>query len=86
MPKFIDYSGRKIGRVNVISQSFIKKPGCTYWNCKCDCGLNFSCYNHSFRRGEKFECKECVIERRRGIDLSGRKFGRWTVLSRTLDS
>jgi len=86
MPKFIDYAGRKIGRVNVLELIEIRSGG-TYWKCKCDCGKNFTCWSANFRnRGDKFECKECVFERKRGIDLIGRKFGRWTVLKRQFDN
>ncbi len=85
MPAFIDYSGKKIGRVNVLSLNCMRIGG-TQWNCQCDCSENFICWNASFRRGERFECKKCMNERKRGIDLTGRKYGRWTVLKRTLDT
>ncbi len=85
MPAFIDYSGKKIGRVSVISLNCMRSGG-TQWNCRCACSEEFICWNASFRRGEKFECKKCMNERKRGVDLTGRKYGRWTVLNRTLDS
>jgi len=84
MPAFIDYSNKKIGRVKVLSLKE-KKLGGTIWYCKCDCGKDFSCWNANFRRGNKFECKECIWERKRGPDLTGKIYGRWTVLGRTLD-
>jgi hypothetical protein len=93
MPAFKDYTAKKIGRVYVISQAWSsgdksktgKLKGMAGWNCKCDCGNEFTCWSVSFKRGDTFECKECWYERRRGIDLIGRKFGRWTVLSREID-
>lgn len=36
MPKFIDLTGRKIGRLSVASRSD-RRPR-AWWNCKCDCG------------------------------------------------
>lgn len=85
MPKRIDYDGKKIGRVLVLS--LVKRGnGGSIWNCKCDCGNLFECWNANFKRGEKFECTNCILERRRGPDLTGRKYGRWTVLKRTMDS
>lgn len=36
MPKFIDLTGQKIGRLTVINRSE-KRPR-AWWNCKCDCG------------------------------------------------
>lgn len=85
MPAKIDYTNKKIGRVQVLS--LVKRGGGgSVWKCHCDCGRDFECWNANFKRGEKFECTECILERRRGPDLTGRKFGRWTVLNRTLDS
>ncbi len=81
MPKLIDWTGKKIGRVTVVSL-VIRGNGGSKWNCKCQCGHEFICWAVSFKRGKKFECKECWYERRRGIDLTGRKYGRWTVLNR----
>lgn len=85
MPAFKDYSGKKVGRVNVISLHSMQSGG-TKWNCQCDCTEKFICWNASFKRGSRFECKKCTNERKRGIDLTGRKYGRWTVLNRTLDA
>lgn len=86
MSLFIDYSGKKIGRVKVISYAGkTSQKSSSRWNCICDCGANFITASGRFSRGEKFECKDCVNERRRGVDLTGRQFGRWTVLGRTVD-
>jgi hypothetical protein len=94
MPKFIDYTNKKIGRVLVVNQAWAagdktnegKPKGASGWNCKCDCGAQFLCWSISFKRGDRFECKECRYERRRGIDLTGRKFGRLTVICREIDN
>lgn len=83
MPAFIDYTNRKIGRVKILS-IYEKRNGGNRWTCLCDCGNKFISWNANFRRGNKFECKKCIIERRRGIDLTGRSFGRWTVLERRI--
>ena len=85
MPTFIDFTGKKIGRVKVL-HLIEKRSGGTYWHCQCDCKHVFNCWSANFRRGDKFECKLCILERRRGIDLTGRKYGRWTVISREIDS
>lgn len=84
MPKFVDWSGKKVGRVKVIN---IHDQKCnTYrYNCICDCGNGFIAYSRYFSQGAKFECKKCVFERKRGPDLTGRKYGRWTVLKRSVD-
>lgn len=36
MPRFIDLSGQKFGRLTVVSRA-VKGPR-AWWNCKCDCG------------------------------------------------
>lgn len=85
MPNPIDYADKKIGRVFVTSLNY-RGEGKSKWNCRCDCGNKFISNACQFKKGEKFECKKCVFERKRGIDLTGRKYGRWTVLKRCLDS
>lgn len=93
MPAFKDYSGKKIGRVNVLSLAWSsgditsegKIKGQSGWNCKCDCGTQFICWSISFKRGSKFECKNCWNERKRGVDITGKRYGRWTVISRVID-
>ena len=83
MPTFIDFTGKKIGRVFIIQN--IERGFQSRWLCRCDCGTEFKSLKSSFKRGETFECKMCRLERKRGVDLTGRKFGRWTVISRGLD-
>ena len=79
MPKAIDWTTRRIGRVNIMSLHS-RGNGASKWNCVCDCGNNFIALAVSFKNGKKFECKKCVFKRRRTEDLTGRQFGRWTVL------
>lgn len=78
MPARVDFSGKRIGRVVVLERD-TSKPKSTFWKAICDCGTHFSCYSRSFKRGDRFECKKCMLERKRGIDLTGRIYGRWTV-------
>ena len=86
MPKKIEWEGKRVGRVTIID---LAKPrsetsGGSKWNCLCDCGKKFTSWAISFKRGDTFECQNCRMERKRGIDLTGRKFGRWTVLHRVI--
>lgn len=84
MPAFIDYKGKKIGRVTILEFAE-RRSGNARWKCQCDCGFKFISWMMNFKKGEKFECNPCRLERKRGIDLTGRKFGRWTVISRELN-
>lgn len=83
MPKFIDFSGKRIGRVQIISLHSL--DGRSKWYAKCDCSRDFICTSYSFCRGETFECEFCRQQSKRGEDLTDRKFGRWTVLKMTVD-
>lgn len=84
MPAYIDYTGKKIGRATIIES--VEKSPCSRWKCVCQCGETFICLARSFKRGETFECDKCRFERKRGIDLTGRKFGRWTVKERRINA
>jgi hypothetical protein len=79
MPARVDLTGRRIGRVVILARD-TSKPLCMFWAAMCDCGNHFSCYSASLKRGDRFECKKCMFERRRVTDLTGRKYGRWTVI------
>lgn len=83
MPKFIDYTNKQIGRVKVLEN--VERGMNSRWICLCDCGETFICLKQSFKRGETFECEKCRMERKRGIDLTDRKFGRWNVIERQKD-
>lgn len=83
MPAFIDFTGRRIGRVNILENT--ERGFNSRWKCLCDCGREFECLHRSFKRGDMFECEDCRFERRRGIDLTGRKYGRWTVIHRDVN-
>jgi len=79
MAKFQDLTGQKFGTVNVISQANdkISENGCRtiMWNCVCDCGNHFVTSSSSLKNLKT--CRKCM-----GEDLTGKKFGRLTVLRR----
>lgn len=55
MGSFEDLTGRKFGRLTVIS--FAKRErNRTYWNCKCECGKELLAYSHQLKRGDKRSC------------------------------
>lgn len=80
MPQFIDFTNKKIGRVLVKKYLGIKNTA-SNWLCICDCLQEFESESRNFKRGHLFECKKCRIARRT-VDLTGKIFSRWTVLSR----
>ncbi|MBR0536440.1 MAG: hypothetical protein IIX14_08695 [Clostridia bacterium] len=90
MGTYIDLSGKKFGKWLVISRdSNIDKKN-IYWVCQCECGCIRSVAGTSLRKGTSVSCgceknKETAkrtIERVE--DMTGSKFGKWTVLKRDL--
>lgn len=66
MPKFLDISGNRYGRLVAISPQGKKSNGRTVWKCKCDCG-NISYVDVSLlRNGHTQSCgcykQECLVK------------------------
>lgn len=68
----IDLVGRRFGRWTVVANAGAKK-----WFCICDCGTRRHVRGLSLRNGESRSCG-C---RRKVIDLTRQKFGRWLVIA-----
>lgn len=62
-----------------------KNPS-SYWKCKCKCGKIISVKSNRLTtdnpREKATSCKECAFKNKR-IDLTGQRFGKWTVLENT---
>lgn len=86
MPKLIDLIGQKFGRLTVIERDYSKKNG-TYWLCQCECGNQKIVESRNLRRGLTKSCG-CLQKERSSevslIDLTGRIFGKLTVLKRDI--
>ena len=74
-----DLTGQKFGRLLVINFDSKAKDGRLKWSCLCDCGKEFIAYGASLRSTDKKSCG-CLEEERR--NLCGKKYGRWTVISK----
>ena len=85
MPVVIDHTNKKIGRV-LVMELISRGGGGSRWRCKCDCGNDFICWASRFKNGAKFECNKCYHERQKGPDITGKEYGRWTVLRMARDS
>lgn len=85
MPKLIDETGNKYGRLLVLGPE--KKYGRTYWRCKCDCGNEIVVIGSSLRNGNTKSCGCYQRERakesneNRVEDIIGKKFNFLTVES-----
>lgn len=78
-----DLTGRRFGRLTVLRRAE-NRGSRTCWECRCDCGNTCVVCSHELKAGT---CKSCGCLRRTNlpgvIDLTGRKFGRLTVLYAT---
>lgn len=77
MGKFINLSGNRYGFLTAI-----KYEGKSKWLCRCDCGEEKIIDGVSLRKGLTRSCGKCNLMRAQGPknDLTGRRFGRLTVL------
>lgn len=80
MGKLIDLTGKRFGKLTVIELSHIK--GQSLWKCICDCGNQKLVRSRSLISGKTKSCG--CLRRDAGhqklIDLSGKRFGRLTVI------
>ena len=80
-------AGARFGRLIVIEQ--VEKPADStatsrYWRCRCDCGEEKIVSGNMLAQGKTKSCG-CLAQEElttRGIDLTGQRFGRLTVLQR----
>jgi hypothetical protein len=74
VPKLINLTGRRFGRLVVTAYARDQR-----WSCVCDCGAHTVVHGQALRRGLTKGCG-CGMGWRR-IDLTGERFGRWTVIA-----
>lgn len=92
MPKLVDISGNRYGRLVVINraQDYISPSGTkrVQWNCKCDCGSIVTISARHLRSGASKSCgclRSETTSSRSLKDLTGKRFGRLSVIKRTSD-
>lgn len=78
----IDMTGRVFGEWTVLRESPNSKKNAR-WVCQCSCGAEHSVPGNSLRNGTTGQCRACWVKKNSGPkeDLTGRVFGKWTVLS-----
>lgn len=77
MSKFIDLTGQRFGSLTVVKRVGNSDRGQLRWLCCCDCGHEKVVRGDHLREGKNISCG-C----RKGVDLTGRRFGRLVVLKR----
>lgn len=81
-----DLKGKKFGRLTAIEllpRSKDAKYRYRYWRCSCECGGEKKVVSSSLQLGHTKSCGCLAIEKKAGINLTGKKFNRLTVLKRT---
>ena len=87
MSKRYDLVGKQFCRLTVISKGDVVKQKTT-WHCKCECGNDFIATTSSLNAGLNKSCgclhKDSArkLANARFIDLTGKRFGRLTVMER----
>lgn len=78
---YIDLTGKRFGKLSVIKRegSTDGKRKFPLWLCKCDCGNTCLRTASHLKSDYTNTCGACPDEKE---DLSGRKYGRWTVIKR----
>lgn len=77
MPPLKDLTGQKFGRWLVIGHADGSLSGAARWLCRCECGVERSVLYSNLRKGISKGCG-C---RKQHEDLTGRRFGRLTVIA-----
>lgn len=95
--KAIDLIGQIFGKLTVIERKESLK-GQPYWLCHCECGTDKEIIGSNLRSGQSKSCGCGVADGIRKsfeqgrittnifIDITGKKFSRWTVLSRVTNA
>ena len=80
--KFIDLTGKKIGKLTVLNQEedYIQTSGRhrSRWKCICECGNECIVDGDALRTGNTKSCG-CLKHRKLAKDLTGQRFGKLVV-------
>jgi predicted SprT family Zn-dependent metalloprotease len=75
--------GKLFGKWEVLDFSHKDEKSNKYYSCKCECGFVKIHRSSTLRAGDSLQCKKCrMASLNKTIDLIGKKFGLWTVLSK----
>lgn len=70
--------GQVFGKLTVIREADRDNSGRIQWLCRCECGKERIATGGALYRGEAVNCEHHA----KALDLTGQKFGTWTVLER----
>lgn len=71
MPKAINLTGKRFGRLTVVSEAGFENGSHKTWLCKCDCGNDKVVRGSTLTYGTVLACgcyrTECIVARRKGL-------------------
>jgi DNA-binding transcriptional MerR regulator len=79
--RFIDITGKEFGKLTVLDAVRVrdnKGQSIVRWNCLCECGNQVVRDGKTLKNGQTKSCGACV----KNTNLSGKRFGRLTVVSK----
>jgi len=82
--RFQDLTGRTFGRLCVLGYAGRHGHGRHLWRCSCKCGGEKVIEGRALKDGRTVSCgcrMRETLNRPRMLDLAGRRFGRWLVIS-----
>lgn len=77
----VNLIGQTFGRWVVLSKAPSAKDYLHRWLCRCKCGIEKIVIGHTLLSGKSRGCQYCMTHGA-PVDLTGRIFGKWTVLKR----
>ncbi len=77
MGNLIDLTGKKFGKLTVISQFTIKNS--KKLNCICECGRDYVVSVSNMKKAKTVQCAACTFESINAKNI-GKKFGSWEVI------
>ena len=81
MPKYLDETGKKYGRLTVLYATDKRNSKReVYWHCKCDCGNEVDVLGRLLRNGTTQSCG-CLRLGANTKNEQGKRYGSLTVLS-----
>lgn len=85
MGKKIDLTGQRFGKLTVLKEAEKRNDhGSVCWICRCDCGNQVTVSSDNLRRNhtQSCGCKKKEAAQQRVVDLTGKKFGKLTVIKK----
>ncbi len=83
--KYLNLINKKVGKLTILSKSDeTDKRRNIKFNCLCECGIKTVVFGSNLKRRHTLSCGKCVQKGNESIDMIGMKFGKLTVISKSV--